>query len=68
MITNVDKFLQVAELIGFRFQVSGEVQREGTIHFLLHTLTFPQLTASDVLALKLSVLMFSLIHSTYEFL
>jgi len=36
---------------------------EGTIHFLRHTLPFPQLTASGVLAIGLSVPMFSLIHS-----
>jgi hypothetical protein len=53
---------------GVRFQVSGEIQPEGTIYFLLHTLPFPQLTASDVLAPGLSVSMFFLIHSTYEFL
>jgi hypothetical protein len=34
--------------------------------YLRHTLPFPQLTASAVLALGLSVPMFSLIHSTYQ--
>jgi len=51
---------------GVRFQVSGEIQPEGTIHFLRNTLPFLQLTASGVLALGLSVPMFSIIHSTYE--
>ena len=51
---------------GFRFQVSGEIQPAGTIHFLRHTLPFSQLTASGVLAPGLSVPMFSLIHSTTD--
>jgi hypothetical protein len=51
---------------GVRFQVSGEIQPEGTIHFLRHRLPFPQLTASGVLAPGLSVPMFSLIHSTTD--
>ncbi|RLB77190.1 MAG: hypothetical protein DRH24_16675 [Deltaproteobacteria bacterium] len=54
------------QVSGFRFQVSGKIQPEGTIHQLGHTLPFPQLIASGVLALGLSAPMFSLIHSTYE--
>jgi hypothetical protein len=62
------------QVSGVRFQVSGvrrHVQQqwaspEGTIHHLRHTLPFPQLTASGVLALGLYALMFSPIHSTYE--
>jgi hypothetical protein len=51
---------------GVRFQVSGEIHPEGRIHFLRHTLPFPQLTASGVLDLGLSVPMCSLIHSTTD--
>ena len=53
------------------FQVSGfrcqeACSPEGTIHYLRHTLPFPQLTAGGVLALGLSAPMFSPIHSAYE--
>jgi hypothetical protein len=51
---------------GVRFQVSGEIHHEGTIHQLRHTLPFPQLTSSGVLVLVFSAPMFFLIHSTTD--